>query len=155
MANIAESVLDEYGDELLSYEKVVSFAPSMKNGISIIILFLSSRPYVGELPHIFRGIQVHYRIIGKVDGADNDKSKDSKDPRAKHDPISDKHPPITAKQRNLIIDTLKRSNIVKNWVTGLARAYDVDLHSDEGKKYYDREVKAAAKRMLRGVEGIE
>ena len=56
---------------------------------------------------------------------------------------------FTQHQRNIAVDVLAKSDAVKTWVEGQARAYDVDLTTPDGKAFFERVARQYARKFIR------
>lgn len=47
------------------------------------------------------------------------------------------------------VKVLMESVIVKNWVSGMAKSFNIRLDTLEGRVFYEREARAAAERLIK------
>lgn len=52
-------------------------------------------------------------------------------------------------KREVAIQELMKSQATRSWVENEAKAFSIDLNTPEGKKYYKRELRKAAERVLK------
>lgn len=62
--------------------------------------------------------------------------------------MRDKHG-FTPRNREIAVQVLMKSKIVRKWVEGEAAAFGVDLSTPEGKLFYDRKAREQAERLVK------
>ncbi len=55
---------------------------------------------------------------------------------------------FTARQREIAIEVMLESRYVRNWVKSQAKFLNIDLDSEEGKRFSEREARKAAELII-------
>ena len=56
---------------------------------------------------------------------------------------------FTRSQTRAAIEVLSNSKMVREWVEGMAKAYNVDLTTPEGQEFYRKQAEHIAKRLIK------
>ena len=56
---------------------------------------------------------------------------------------------FTAHDLETAVDVMARSKIVEDWARGIARAFDADLTTPEGKKFFKEKCREQAQRLVK------